>query len=102
MTDALTLLDGIREDNPHCVKDARVLAEAIIVERGADDGHWVITAKNFLTMLLLYIGLDPLEKDARTLLRLRQIVTLPCVVGGENPRISGADVQSRPPSGGPR
>jgi type IV secretory pathway TraG/TraD family ATPase VirD4 len=76
-TDALTLLDGIKSDNPHCVKDARVLAEAIIVERSSDDGHWVATARNFLAALLLYVGLDPLEKGERTLFRLRQIVTLP-------------------------
>ena len=76
-TDALSLLDGIRDDNPHCVKDARVLAEAIIIERSAEDGHWVATAKNFLAALLLYLGLDPLEKEERTLFRLRQIVTLP-------------------------
>jgi type IV secretory pathway TraG/TraD family ATPase VirD4 len=75
-TDSLTLLDSIRSDNPHCMKDARVLAEALIVERGSDEGHWVATAKTFLTALLLYIGLDPIENDARTLFRLREIVTL--------------------------
>jgi type IV secretion system protein VirD4 len=77
MTDALTLLDGIRIDNPHCVKDTRVLADAIIIERNADDSHWAATAKNFLAALLLYLGLDPIEKNERTLFRLRQIVTLP-------------------------
>lgn len=76
-TDSLTLLDGIRLDNPHCVKDARVLAEAIIVERGSEDGHWTATAKNFLAAVLLYLGLDDIEKDERTLFRLRQIVTQP-------------------------
>jgi type IV secretory pathway TraG/TraD family ATPase VirD4 len=76
-TDSLTLLDGIYEENPHCVRDARVLADAIIVERGTEDGHWVVTAKNFLSAILLYLGLDPIEKDERTLFRLRQIVTLP-------------------------
>jgi type IV secretory pathway TraG/TraD family ATPase VirD4 len=77
VTDALTLLDGINPDNPHCVKDARVLADAIIIERSSEDGHWVITAKNFLAALLLYLGLDPFEKEERTLFRLRQIVTMP-------------------------
>ena len=76
-TEALTLLDGIRSDNPHCVKDARVLAEAIIVDQNESDGHWVATARNFMAALLLYVGLDPVEKDARTLFRVRQIVTQP-------------------------
>ena len=76
-TGALTLLDGINGDNPHCVKDARVLAEAIIVEHGTEDGHWAVTARNFLTALLLYVGLHPFEEDQRTLFRLRKIVTLP-------------------------
>jgi type IV secretory pathway TraG/TraD family ATPase VirD4 len=76
-TDALTLLDGINGDNPHCVKDARVLAEAIIIEHGTEDGHWAVTARNFLTALLLYVGLHRLEEGERTLFRLREIVTQP-------------------------
>jgi type IV secretory pathway TraG/TraD family ATPase VirD4 len=89
-TEALTLLDGIRSDNPHCVKDARVLAEAIVVEHGTEDGHWAVTARNFLAALLLYVGLDKREEDDRTLFRLRQIVTLPWA-------FPGVDDDKRPP-----
>ena len=79
ITHALTLLEGLREDNPRAVKDARVLADALIVERSSEEGHWVTTAKNFLSALLLYIGADTenLKDGDRTLIRLREIVTLP-------------------------
>lgn len=86
LTHALTLLDGIRLDNPHCVKDARVLADAIIVQRGEEEGHWAETAKNFLTGLLLYLGTDHREEGSRNLRRLREIVASPweefaCLLG---------------------
>ncbi len=94
-TDALTLLDGIRAENPHCVKDARVLADAIIVERNPDDAHWAETSKNFLAALLLYLCLDPLERDERTLFRLRQIVTLPWTAPNTGPE-AGSDAYREP------
>jgi type IV secretory pathway TraG/TraD family ATPase VirD4 len=76
-THALTLLEGLTLDNPHCVKDARVLADAMIVHRQGDSGHWDQTAKNFLTALLLYLGTHEFEEGRRHLRRLRELVTLP-------------------------
>jgi type IV secretory pathway TraG/TraD family ATPase VirD4 len=91
-TDALTLLDGITDDNPHCVKDARVLAEAIIIEYGTEDGHWAVTARNLLTALLLYVGLHRLEHGTRTLFRLRQIVTMPWAAPKGDPDEENPDI----------
>ena len=77
MSESLNVLSTIVPDNPNHVDDARALADAIIIPSGGENTHWDNTARNFLTAVILYVALDPLEKDRRDLVRVRDLVTLP-------------------------
>lgn len=76
-TSALNVLAEINLANPTYVDDARALADAMVIPSGGENTHWDNSARNFLTALLLYVALDPLEEGRRDLLRVRDIVTLP-------------------------
>ncbi|MBR2118594.1 MAG: type IV secretory system conjugative DNA transfer family protein [Afipia sp.] len=72
----LNFFDGLTEDNPRLVDDARVLADAMIVPTGgADSAHWDTTGRNFLMALILFVALDREEKKTRTIFRLRELIT---------------------------
>ncbi|WP_027547617.1 type IV secretory system conjugative DNA transfer family protein [Bradyrhizobium sp. WSM2254] len=75
-TSALNVLDHISESNPNHVDDARALADAMIIPSGGENTHWDNAARNFLTAILLYVALSPKEKDHRSLLRVRELVSM--------------------------
>ncbi|WP_375414135.1 type IV secretory system conjugative DNA transfer family protein [uncultured Bradyrhizobium sp.] len=76
-TAALNVLDEIGVDNPRCVDDARALADAMVIPSGNENTHWDNAARNFLTALILLVGLDPSEKERRDLTRVRDLITMP-------------------------
>lgn len=75
-TSALNILDQITASNPNHVDDARALADAMVIPSGGENTHWDNAARNFLTAILLYVALSPKEKDSRSLLRVRELVSM--------------------------
>lgn len=75
-TSALNVLDHITANNPNHVDDARALADAMVIPSGGENTHWDNAARNFLTAILLYVALSPKEKDNRSLLRVRELVSM--------------------------
>lgn len=93
-TSSLNVLGDITPENPNYVDDARALADAMIIPSGAENTHWDNAARNLLTAIILYVALDPAEKDTRDLIRVRDIITqswaMPkAYTGPKRPTLSG-------------
>jgi type IV secretion system protein VirD4 len=74
---AFNPLDILAIDSPDLAEDAAMLADAIVIGTGERDHHWNEEAKALLAAVMLYVALDPAEKDQRTLIRVRELITQP-------------------------
>jgi type IV secretion system protein VirD4 len=69
-------LDWLKADDPDISENAMMLADSIVVPSNGKDRFWDEEAKALLMGLLLYVALDDIEQDTRTLGRVRDIVVL--------------------------
>lgn len=74
---AFNPLDLLKGGSPDLAEDAAMLADAIVLPTGEKDHHWNEEAKAFLAAVMLFVALDPREKESRSLVRVREIITLP-------------------------
>lgn len=69
-------LDWLKADDPDISENAMMLADSIVVPSNGKDRFWDEEAKALLMGLLLYVALDDIEQDSRTLGRVRDIIVL--------------------------
>ena len=70
-------LSILTDDNPDIVEDAALITDALVYEDGGSDPYWTLEARNLLQGLILHIATDySFEDEERTLLKLRELLTL--------------------------
>ncbi|TKB58553.1 type IV secretory system conjugative DNA transfer family protein [Ferrimonas aestuarii] len=70
-------LDWLDPRDPDINENAKMLADAILVEHGgANDPFWHAESQALLTGIILYVATDAMEINRRHLARVRDIITL--------------------------
>ena len=69
--------DPVPLEGPDSYDDARLIADAIILQGSESDPHWDRSAKALLTGLILTVALDPVFTGPRTLGSVNDILNLP-------------------------
>lgn len=68
-------LDMIDMNQPSCVDDAALIADALIVSQGNNDAYFTSAARNWLRGLILFICAEE-KPERRNLMTLRKLLTL--------------------------
>ncbi len=73
-SDGFNPLATLNPDDDLLVDDVRSLSEALITDQGPNDAHWVTSARNLLTLYMMWVIRN---EDKKTLGKVRELITLP-------------------------